>query len=132
MILPDTSVWIEFFRGRDRDLGRELQRLLDLDEVILAAPVRIEILSGCSRATLGKLRRLLSALPVFRPDAATWERMDQWVEKAALSGDRFGVGDLLIASIAVDQGCLLWTLDSDFRRMEKMGWLKLYDPSSTD
>jgi predicted nucleic acid-binding protein len=108
------------------EIGEEIQSLLDSDEIILAAPIRIEILSRCSRNNFKQLRQLLSALPVFYPISATWERIESWIEEAIFSGETFGVGDLLIASIAVDQNCAIWSLDADFRRMEKFGWLKLY------
>ena len=126
MILLDTSVWVEFFRGKNEKLGARVQELLDADSVILAAPVLIEILSGCSRTTYTTLRRLLSALPLWYPQTSTWHRMENWVAQAILKGERFGVGDLLIASIASDRQAILWSLDSDFKRMEKLGWLKLY------
>jgi len=126
LILVDTSVWIEFFRGKNKRIGTEVQSLLDSDEIILAAPVRIEILSGCGKNNFKKLRLLLSALPVFYPISTTWERIENWVEQAVSSGERFGIGDLLIASIAVDQDAVIWSLDADFGRMAKFGWLKIH------
>ncbi|MCI0442542.1 PIN domain-containing protein [bacterium] len=122
----DTSVWVDFFRGKNKKIGEEIQSLLDSDEIILAAPVRIEILSGCSKNNFKQLRQLLSALPVFYPKSTTWERIESWIEDAIFSGEKFGMGDLLIASIAVDQNSAIWSLDTDFRRMEKIGWLKLH------
>jgi predicted nucleic acid-binding protein len=128
LILVDSSVWIEFFRGRNKNVGYELQHLLDSDEVILAAPIRIEILSGCSKKTLSRLRKLLSALPLYYPSESTWKRIEGWIETAVTAGQKFGMGDLLIASIAVDQDSLLWSLDSDFERMETLDWLEMYRP----
>lgn len=126
MILVDTSVWIEFFRGTDLPTCRRLESLLDEDEVGLAAPVRIEILSGCSRKDLKKVAALLAALQVFYPTPSTWELMETWVEKAVSVGQRFGVGDLLIGSVAAERGLPVWSLDSDFARMAGLGWLKLH------
>ncbi len=105
-----------------------MQQFLDSDQLILAAPVRIELLSGCSRATLVKLRQLLSALPLFYPVTSTWQRIDLWIGHAISAGEKFGMGDLLIASIAADHEFLIWSLDSDFKRMESLGWLKLFHP----
>jgi predicted nucleic acid-binding protein len=129
LILVDTSVWIEFFRGKDKKLGNEIQSLLDSDDIILAAPVRIEILSGSSKNTFRQLQRLLSALPVFYPVSTTWQRIELWIKQAISAGERFGFGDLLIASIAVDQKSVVWSLDADFTRMEKLGWLNLHSVS---
>ncbi|MCY4628486.1 MAG: PIN domain-containing protein [Acidobacteria bacterium] len=126
MICADTSVWVNALRDRDSAEGRLLDRLLDEDEIALPVPVRIELLSGVSRDQEPRLRRALSGLPVLSPTGATWERMDRWVRVAAARGHRFGVGDLLIAAIAAEHGTLLWSLDSDVARMERLGFIARY------
>ncbi len=126
MILVDTSIWIEFFRGKNRPIAEHLKILLDADEVTLAIPVKVEILSGSSKAMFPRLRNLLSALPICYPDQDTWNTIDLWLEDAVKSGQHFGFGDLLIAALAVRQDAMLWSLDSDFERMQQLGWLPLY------
>ena len=128
MICVDTSVWVAALRDRGSVAGRVLDELLDRDEVALPVPVRVEILGGVSRKQEPRLRRALSGLPLLLPTDATWERIDGWVRDAAERGQRFGVGDLLIAAIAADHGLPLWSLDSDFRRMQRLGYIDEYDP----
>ena len=48
MIVVDTSIWIEFFRGRNSIVDNHLRKLIDQDQVFLAAPVRLEILMGAA------------------------------------------------------------------------------------
>ena len=126
MILVDTSVWVQALRRGKSGEAAHLRALLDADQVALAAPVRIEILSGASAADLPRLRRVLSALPVFRPTDATWDRLEGWVEKAVRVGRRFGVADLLIAGLAAENDLEVWSLDGDFAGMGELGFVRVH------
>lgn len=128
MIVVDTSVWVAAFRQASGPPAKRLQQLLDADEVALGVPVRSELLAGASRSDRPRLRRALSALPLVYPTDDTWAMIDGWVERAGDSGQRFGVGDLLIGALAVECGALLWSLDTDFVRMEKLKLIERYDP----
>lgn len=128
MIAIDTSVWVAALR-RPGPEARHLSLLLDQDEVLLLAPVRVEILSGASRADRPRLRRLLSALPVAYPGVDTWRRLDQWVDQAGDAGERFGFADLLIGALAVESGASVWSLDADFERLARIGLVELYLPA---
>lgn len=129
MIIVDTSVWIAAFRNGKSPEAIHLRDLLDADDVALAAPVRIEILLGASRATVAQLKRTLSALPLFYPAATTWLLIEDWLEKAKTAGQTFGMADLLIAAIAQEQTSQIWSLDSDFTRMAQLKLVKLHEIS---
>lgn len=126
MVVVDTTVWIDFFRSRDRAVVDQLGRLLDGDEVALAAPVRLEILIGASRPELPRLRRVLSALPLLLPSDSIWTTLEAWAERATRAGERFGAMDLLIAAIADENGASLWSRDADFARMARLGIVRLH------
>jgi predicted nucleic acid-binding protein len=128
VIVVDTSVWVASLRRGRAPETEILRALLDADEVALAAPVRVELLSGASNADRATLRRALSALPVLYPSTDTWMLVDAWIERAGRRGSRFGLGDLLIGALASEIGALLWSLDADFERMESLGLLQRYQP----
>jgi predicted nucleic acid-binding protein len=127
MVVVDSSVWIEFFRGRNPELTEALRQLLDADEVALAAPVRLELLSGASKRDFGRLARLLSALPLLVPEQTLWKKLEGWAARARERGERFGALDLLIAGIADDHGAFVWSRDADFVRLARLGFVKLTD-----
>ncbi len=124
MIAVDTSVWIDFFRGRSSIVER-LSGLLDRDEVALPVSVKIEILSGARKSEVSQLERVLAALPILYPTEHLWKLLEKWVTAGAAAGQRFGVGDLLVAGLAALHGCALWSLDSDFARMASLRMVTL-------
>ena len=125
MVVVDSSVWIAFFRGNEAVVA-ELARLLDADEVALAAPVRLELLSGASRKDEPVLRRVLSALPLLVPDGQLWPKLEGWIVRASRAGERFGAMELLIAGIADDHQATVWSRDADFSRMARLGLVQLH------
>lgn len=128
MIVVDTSVWIDTLRSAASPYGPVLRRLLDDDEVALPVPVRSELLAGASAADRPRLRRALSALPLVYPTDSTWPTIDEWIDRAGQSGQRFGFGDLLIAALANELGALVWSLDDDFARMSRLRFVQVYEP----
>jgi predicted nucleic acid-binding protein len=128
VIVVDTSVWIDYFRPGAAATTAHLQALLDQDQVVLVAPVRIELVSGAGRGDIARLKRVLSALPLWLPTDATWTTMATWAESGATRGQRFGIGDLLVAAIAAEHAATVWSLDRDFARMKRLGFLELHVP----
>lgn len=97
---------------------------MDEREVLVAAPVRVERHSGAQRSELSKLRRLLSAFAALEPGTETWQIVERWIDRAVAAGQRFGWADLPIAALAAEQGAELWSLDRDFARMERLGFVR--------
>ena len=89
-------------------------------------PVRSELLMGVSGGTRTQLSERLSALTVLYPTDETWRTLDSWAERASRSGHTFSLGDLMVGILASDVGALVWSLDKDFERMEKLKLVHLY------
>jgi predicted nucleic acid-binding protein len=128
VIVVDTSIWVAVLRSRTAPEGVILGQLLDADSVILPVPVRLELLLGAGAGERARLRSVLSALPVAYPDDDTWKLVEQWADQAAGRGQRFGVGDLLIAALASERGAAVWSLDRDFERMAQLKLIARYAP----
>lgn len=126
MIMVDTSVWVEAWRAPAAHAAVTLRQLLDADEVALALPVRIELVSGAGKKDRPALRRALAGLPLSVPDEETWKLIERWIGPASDAGHRFSIPDLLIAASADELGALVWSVDGDFVAMEKLGLVRLY------
>jgi len=127
VIVVDTSVWVDAARRPAGRTAPVLQQLLDADEVALPLPVRLELMAGISRRDRTAFRRGLTALPVLVPTEDTWRLIEDWVAPAADRGERFGVTDLLVAGLAHEIGALVWSLDDDFARMERLGLVRRFN-----
>jgi predicted nucleic acid-binding protein len=127
VVVVDTSVWVAVLRSASAPEAPLLAQLVDADAVILPLPVRVELLSGTALKDRAALGTRLAALAVAHPTEETWALVEGWVVSSADKGQRFGVGDLLIAALASERNALVWSLDSDFARMEKLKLVQLYD-----
>ena len=126
MIVVDTSVWIAALRVPKSAEAGILRRLLDADEVALPVSVRSELLMGVTGATRRQLADRLGALPILHTTDDIWRTLDSWTEKAGRSGCVFSLGDLIVGILASEAGALVWSLDKDFERMEKLKLVQLY------
>ena len=125
MIVVDTSVWLA--APRQRLVADALRSLIDADEVALALPVRLELLACTPRHDRAAFRRAYGSLPQLHPTEETWTSIPGWIETAKDAGESFGLVDLLIASMADEIGGLVWSLDKDFERMERLKFVSLYE-----
>ena len=126
MIVVDTSVWIA--APRQKVVADALGQLIEVDEVTLALPVRLELWTGVARQDRRAFLRTYGALPQLHPTEDTWRVLPEWIEKARDAGETFTICDLLIASLAEEIGGLVWSFDKDFERMERLKLVSLYSP----
>lgn len=125
MIVVDTSVWIA--ARKQPPVAKALDDLITADEVAVALPVRLELLAGVPKHERRAFNRAFGALSQLHPTEEAWTRLPKWIEQAADAGDRFTIGDLLIASMTAEIGGLVWSLDKDFQRMERLKFVSLYE-----
>ena len=126
MFCADTSVWIQALLDRASPFARHFAEVVEADEIAVPAPVRIELLAGAPRRDFAALVDGFTGMAGLVPGHATWDLVEGWVGKAVAAGQRFGLGDLLIGAIAAEQGAPVWSLDADFQRMQKLGFVELY------
>jgi predicted nucleic acid-binding protein len=130
MILADTSVWIEFLRGRHTPTATAMRRRLAVDEVATTDIVVMELLAGTTdELRLSKIRRALTGctyLPQRVPADAN--------AAAALYRDcrRGGetprqLTDCLISAVAVRHGLAVLQRDRDYEVIARHSTLAVVD-----
>jgi hypothetical protein len=110
MIIPDTSVWIEFLRGKEPFLT-EPGLLLEERQVIALECIFGELLQGA------KTRRERTVITDYWNNLPKIEEQGLWV-KAGLHADErklftkgLGLIDVFILTTAKSSGARVWTLD---------------------
>jgi predicted nucleic acid-binding protein len=117
MVLPDTSVWIPYFRSRSGADGDHLEALIAAREVVVCGPVLAELLAGAGEAQREAIAGTVGGLPLAELDRAAWEGVGQLARRLRRAGQTLPLTDLAIAVAAARGGHTLWSLDSDFERI---------------
>ena len=131
-VLIDTSVWIPFFRGRDKSIVEAVSKLLTAGRVVITGIVITELLQGASEEKeLEKILRLLE--PVERIDlvSSDWEKGGRLSYRLRRRGATPSTLDILLATLAIENDCLFYTADKHFELVAKHSDLRLY-PASED
>ena len=118
-VLADTSIWVDFFRGREPEASA-LDRLLAAEELIVCGPIVAELLAGTGEPQRGTLWLALVALPAVDLDLAAWREAGEITHDLREHGETTPLLDVLIAVAAVRAGAELWTRDDDFERVRRV------------
>lgn len=122
-VLVDTTVWIEFFRGRSKVADR-LESLLKENTVWTCGVVMFEILQGIrSEDEKNKILSVLASLPYIEMTKVLWQSavaVSTSLEKKGLNPP---LSDIFIATIAIENDLSVYTIDHHFEQIPN---LKLY------
>jgi predicted nucleic acid-binding protein len=131
VVLPDTSVWVEFSRRGPDGRAAGLAALLDSGEVATCGPVAAELLAGAKGDVSERLWETLSSLPWVELDAGAWREVGTVAASLRRDGQPLPLTDLVIAVAATRGDHSLWSFDADFERIGTvLSDLVLHDPAS--
>lgn len=117
MLLVDSSVWINAFRGTPTDATRFVESRDDQEELATTGVIVQEVLQGAtSERVYEKLRETLYGVLVLEPrELSTYEVAALLYRRARAAGYTIrSSNDCLIAAIALEHGALLVHNDADF------------------
>jgi predicted nucleic acid-binding protein len=122
MILVDSSVWIDYFRGKATAQTVLLEGLLDSQELAIGDLNFIEVLQGCRLdKDFNEVRRLLGRLEliVLGGDDVVVEAAKNFRKLRALGVTVRGTIDVVLATRCIVSGHQLLHSDRDFDAFER-------------
>ena len=117
MIVVDTSVWIDFFTGRETPAARRLGGLLGRERVLVGDIILLEVLQGFRhdahlRCAVTLLRR--EPVVVMLGEARAMAAAARYRRLRARGVTIRKTADLVIGSWCIDEGVPLLHVDRDF------------------
>lgn len=114
-VLPDTCAWIDFFKGSRTQLAEALVRSLAQQEVVTCGMVLCELLQGVKKPDEELLvQDALQALPHLEMTRELWLCAGRLSASLRKSGHTLPLSDIIIATIALNHGCAVLTVDRHF------------------
>lgn len=128
MIVVDTSVWVDFFRGNKTTQHRTLQQLIEEEEdIALTEIILTEILQGIKiDKDYKKIEPFLLEFPILRPHGLeTYLKAAQIFRGCRKKGKTVRkTVDCIIAAICIEHKQALLHNDSDFDQIASCTTLK--------
>ena len=122
MILVDTSVWVDYFRGKSTAQTELLEGLLDAQEVAIGDLIFTEVLQGCKiDKEFNEVRRLLGRLDLvaLSGEDVVVEAAKNYRKLRSLGVTVRGTIDVVLATRCIASGFVLLHSDRDFDAFEK-------------
>jgi hypothetical protein len=124
MILVDSSVWIEYFKGNESVLP--LNELIDSNNLCINDLILAELLPSINQKKEIDLKELL--LTIEKIDMVIdWHQIISMQTINLKNGlNKIGISDLIIAQNAIENNIELYAIDKHFTLMSEIHELKLF------
>lgn len=124
-LLPDTCVWIDFFRGVDSEPARLLEQALrGSDTVCVCGPILYELVQGVRSAK--EETAILSALEglvTLKVTGSLWIGAGRLSAQLKKQGITLPNSDILLAAVALANDLTVLTRDRHFLRIPQLATL---------
>lgn len=124
MVVVDTAVWVDFFRGRNEPVRAALRELIRGRQAVLTGIVLAEVLQGIrTHQEADSVRSEFASLHYYETARDTWSRAGSLSGELRQKGLTIPLTDLIIAVLAMEYDAEVFTTDPHFA---KVPGLKLY------
>lgn len=115
LILIDTCIWVPFFNRPHSDEKRHVDQLLDEDRGAMTGEVLYEVLIGFRRDEHADwVASALSGVNLLEPTRDEWRAAARLGRRLIAHGQRIPLTDVLLAAVAIERGCAVYTVDPHF------------------
>lgn len=117
-VLIDTPVWIEFFRAKgDQVMKSRVAELIGLGRAAYTCPISFELFLGARPSELADLREGLGFAKRFSVKPVYWDMAARFGFYLRSKGLTVPASDLLIATVAVENGVAVLSGDNHFKEI---------------
>lgn len=124
MVLVDSSVWIEYFKGNELTLP--LNKLIDINNICVNDLILAELLPLINQKKETLLKELLLTITKI-PLNVNWNSLIYMQTQNLKNGiNKVGIADLIVAQNVSDNDLELYTLDRHFELMSELHSFRLF------
>ena len=125
MILVDTSVWINYFKGREE--VKRLDTFIETNSIVVNDLILSELLPFINQKKEYELRNLLLNIEKVVLHINWNEIIKMQTENLKNGINKVGVPDLVIAQNVIQHNLYLYSMDKHFKFMSKLFPIKLIE-----
>lgn len=124
MILVDTSVWIDFFKGQERAIP--VNKLIDLNNICINDLILAELVPSINQKKELDLIEILESVHRV-PIEIDWNQIITMQTANFRNGiNSVGIADLIIVQNAIQNDLEIFAFDKHFGLMKELSGFKLY------
>lgn len=128
-VLADTSIWIEYLRGRE-PAASQLERLVREGDALACGPVLAELLAGARSDADAQELLALTSLRFVEVTRQTWRHTGEVARALRGLGEIVPLLDVAIGVACAQARVPLWTHDRHFAQLRSaLPELELYVPA---
>ena len=123
LVLVDTSIWVEYFRGKK--VAEPLHKLIESNQIATNDLILAELLPSIIFRKEDRLHRLLLAIKKFNLEIDWEDIIRMQVRNLQAGNNHVGIPDLVIAQSVLKNDLILFENDKHFQSMKNIFGLEL-------
>jgi tRNA(fMet)-specific endonuclease VapC len=118
-VLIDTSVWIDYFQNASSPISEEVDRILNESKVYVPKIVIAELIQGAKTSKeIAVIEDFLDAFYIIDHKEDTWIKAGRLSYDLKKKGKNIHLLDCYIATISLQFGCKIFTLNRHFKKIQ--------------